>query len=119
MSASSELLKRYLENKGLAQKDLAKEWKVSTTYISQVKNGRDHLSDQRIIEVSESLGLNPAHYLIQIQAEKAKTEKERATWLKLLKSNAAVALLAIPLAKHLSGFALCTDMFKEFPSEAV
>lgn len=119
MSASSELLKMYLEKQRLAQKDLAKEWSVSTTYISQVKNGRDHLSDQRVIEVSESLGLNPAHYLIQIQAEKAKTEKERATWLKLLKSNAAVVLLAAPLTKHFSDFASCIDMFKETPSEAV
>ncbi len=107
MSISAELLKRYLKHKGLAQKELAALWSVSETYISQVKNGRDELTDERIITVAEELGENPAAYLIQIQADKSKTAKERATWLKLLQSNAAAALLAMPLIKSIPDFASC------------
>lgn len=114
MTISAELVKRYLEANDLAQNALAAKWDVSEAYITGVIKGRSKLSDDKIIELAEALGLNPAAYLIQMQAEKSKTEKERATWLKLLQSNAAAALLAMPLIKSIPDFASCIDMFKEF-----
>lgn len=107
MNVSRELLEKYIRAKGVNQRAIADEWSVTETYVSRVLKGRGKLSDERIIELAEALGEDPAKYLIQVQAEKAKTPKERDTWLKLLGGSAACFALALPVTRETFYFALC------------
>lgn len=96
MNYSQELLEKLQEKTGASQRGIAKLIGKSQGYLSQVKNGETHLSDELGLVIGEILEIEDTVILTKLNQEKAKSEREKKAWAKLLVSTAATGLLMMP-----------------------
>lgn len=75
-------------------------WTTSAT--SSYRTGRSQLDNRALLQVAAALGLSAAdvvRYMAQIEAERARTDEQRATWAELCRQwgghAAAVALVVL------------------------
>lgn len=59
---------------------LAKYWAVSKQHISEYRNGKRTLGDERALEVARILGINPVEVFIAIQCQRAKSDQVKQVW---------------------------------------
>lgn len=63
---------------------LAKKLGLSQTGLSNYRTGRSRMDDDVALKVSEILGIAPIVVIAHANAERAKTEEQRARWLSLV-----------------------------------
>lgn len=83
---SFELIQTYMKAKNYTQaKQAALDLGYSEGFVSKVKDGKKNISEESAIYIAERCGLDVSEVLIKLQAEKAKSESEKAAWLTMLK----------------------------------
>lgn len=101
MNYSQSIIERLQKEKNLSQSDIAEIFGVKQPFIAKVKAGEKHLSQENGLKAGDVLGISDEEIIMNLGMEKAKTERERNAWLKLMTGTAAAALLtttgAIPL----------------------
>jgi transcriptional regulator with XRE-family HTH domain len=68
---------------------LAKRLGVSQQTISSYRTGRSRLDDDMALTVAEALGVNPMRVIADANAERAKTEEQKARWLAVAEKYSA------------------------------
>lgn len=63
---------------------LAKALGLSQTGLSNYRTGRSRMDDDVALKVAEILGLHPLQVIASANAERAKTEEQKARWLSLM-----------------------------------
>jgi len=116
-----ELIQAYMTIKNYSQdKQVAADLGFDRSMISKIRTGVKKLPDDSAIYIANRCGMDVDEVLIKLQAEKAKTEPEKAAWTNMLKKykhgiNPAISLLISGLLldfDHTFNFAYCTDMLK-------
>lgn len=83
---SYELIEAYMKAKNYSQaKQAAMDLGFSDAYVSNLKTGKKKLAEESAIYIAERCGMDVSEVLIKLQAEKAKSESEKAAWLTMLK----------------------------------
>jgi predicted transcriptional regulator len=80
---------------------LARLMGTSEGGISNYRNGRSHLDNQKAMKAAELLGQDAGAIFALVNAERAKTEQERAVWAEIFEKLGGIAasvLLAIGAA---------------------
>jgi len=90
MSYSQELIEQ-AQKSGLKIIEIAEIIGSSQPWVSRVKRENKRLTEEQVIKLAETLGLDTDQELIKLQIETAKTEKERAIWVKLLNTLIATS----------------------------
>ena len=90
MSYSQELIEQ-AQKSGLKIIEIAEIIGSSQPWVSRVKRENKRLTEEQVIKLAEKLGLDTDQELIKLQIETAKTEKERAIWVKLLNTLIATS----------------------------
>lgn len=90
MSYSKELIEQ-AQKSGLKIIEIAEIIGSSQPWVSRVKRENKRLTEEQVIKLAEQLGLDTDRELIKLQIETAKTEKERAIWVKLLNTLIATS----------------------------
>ncbi|TDP40704.1 uncharacterized protein DUF3693 [Idiomarina aquatica] len=98
MSYSQELIEQ-AQKSGLKIIEIAEIIGSSQPWVSRVKRENKRLTEEQVIKLAEQLGLDTDRELIKLQIETAKTEKERAIWVKLLNTLIATSAFVSASAK--------------------
>lgn len=105
MSYSKELLEKYKAAKGYeSDRQAAMALSVAAPFLTQIKDGRRHWSDEKAIYLAEQCGIDPREALASIALDKAAPE-HRQLWADIVKrlrlDVSAVAAFAAVGAHHL------------------
>lgn len=91
-----ELIEIYMKTKGYSQaKQASSDLGISGAQITRIKTGERKIDEETAIYIAERCGLDVSEVLIKLQAEKAKSEPEKAAWTEILKKYKAHALESI------------------------
>lgn len=113
---SYELIKAYMNAKNYSQdKQAAMDLALSKQMVSMIKAGDRFLTEETAIYIAERCNLDVSEVLIRLQAEKAKSESEKAAWLTMLKKynnginpmNSVALSGLLALITYKLDFALC------------
>lgn len=113
---SYELIEAYMKTKNYTQaKQAAIDLGFSNSFVTKLKTGEKKIADESAIYIAERCGMDVHEVLIQLQAEKARTEHEKETWLGMLKKykhgiNPTMSIIISGLLLQFSNvidFALC------------
>ena len=116
---SYELIEAYMKAKNYSQaKQAALDLGFSNSFITKLKQGEKKIAEESAIYIAERCGMDVNEVLIKLQAEKAKSDIEKAAWTDMLKkykhginpmnSVALTGLLA--LITYKLDFALCHNL---------
>ena len=92
MTYSQELIEK-AQKDGLKIIEIAEIIGSSQPWVSKVKRDNKRLTEEQVIKLAEHLGMNPEQELVKLQIDTAKSEKEKAIWVKLLKTLIATSAL--------------------------
>lgn len=91
-----ELIEKYMALKCYSQaKQAAADLGMSPQMATMIKRGERNLPEETAIYIAETCGLDVNEVLLKLQAEKAKSEKERSVWTDMLKKYKARAMESI------------------------
>lgn len=116
---SYELIEAYMKVKNYSQaKQAALDLGFSNSFITKLKQGEKKIAEESAIYIAERCGMDVNEVLIKLQAEKAKSDTEKAAWLAMLKKynngmNATMSLVISGLLLHtkpLYNFAYCNNV---------
>ena len=80
-----ELLEAVKERRGITSDyALAKVLGVTQSAVSSYRTGRSRIDDDVALTVAEILQMHPMQVIAAANAERAKTEEQRARWLSLM-----------------------------------
>lgn len=83
---SYQLIEAYMKAKNYTQaKQAAMDLGYSDAFVSNLKTGKKNISEESAIYIAEKCGMDVSEVLIRLQAEKAKSESEKAAWKDMLK----------------------------------
>ena len=75
------VIRKYREDKGLSQEELAEEAGLHRTYISLVERGHRNISVDALSQIAEALGVYPSRLMSDAEKEPetaaVRTEKKR------------------------------------------
>jgi len=116
---SKTLIDTYMRERKLSQyKQAATELGISKSYLSDICNDRNQLTDEQGIFIATECNLDPAEVLLKLAEARAKTPKAKSIWAAAVKnyctgakaaSCAGLGLIAAFTAANLK-FALCVVM---------
>ncbi|MCH7373240.1 DUF3693 domain-containing protein [Aeromonas sp. MR16] len=87
---SKALIQAYMRAKNLTQlKEVAEKLGYSTSYITELHQGRREFTDESAISIAKEIGLDELEVIISLQAVRAKTPETRAAWYDALKKYCA------------------------------
>ena len=110
---SKELIELYMKRKNYAQKkQMAADLQISTSYLSDINNGRREFTDETAICIAVECELDPQEVVMRLAEARAKTPEAKNVWTQVLKrycAGAEAAVCAGLLALFYPGFdfALC------------
>lgn len=91
-----ELIEIYMKTKGYSQaKQVAADLGISEAQITRIKKNERKIDEETAIYIAEACELDVNEVLLKLQAEKAKSEKERSAWTDMLKKYKARAMESI------------------------
>lgn len=91
-----ELIEIYMKTKGYSQaKQAGVDLGISGAQITRIKTGERKIDEETAIYIADTCGLDVSEVLLKLQAEKAKSEKERTVWSDILKKYKARAMESI------------------------
>lgn len=96
-----DLLEKYKQKLGIKTDYEAAEALgfANNSFISRVKSGTRHFSDEKIVEMSLVVGIEPHKALIKVHVERAKDSSVRSAWEEAAKKLASVcAVCALGLS---------------------
>lgn len=104
MSYSAELFERYKAAKGYgSDRQAALALGVAAPFITQIRDGKRHWSDEKAIHLAEQCGIDPREALAGIALDKAAPE-HRELWAEIVKrlrlDVSAVAAVGVLLSQH-------------------
>lgn len=87
---SKTLIQAYMRAKNLTQlKEVAEKLGFSTSYITELHQGRREFTDESAISIAKEIGLDPLEVIISLQAVRAKTPETKEAWYDALKKYCA------------------------------
>lgn len=100
MSFSENLIDLFKEKKGLeTDKDAGEAIpKMGKQNLYAVRKGKIHLTEEQALWIAEQCALDAAQVLVELAAEKSKTDTAKAVWSSLAKKLKAAASAAIVAA---------------------
>lgn len=91
-----ELIEIYMKTKGYSQaKQAAMDLGIDPSQITRFKKGDRKIEEETAIYIAKRCGLDVSEVLIKLQAEKAKSETEKAAWAEILKKYKTAAMESI------------------------
>lgn len=99
MIFSYELTQKYKAFKGYSQDKqiVADVSGLTTGNLSDIKNGRRHLTANQVIFICNEIGMDFKPALIELAKEKAKTKEEKAAWTEVAKKISAACVAGLLL----------------------
>lgn len=98
---SKELIELYMSRKNYSQqKQMAADLKISSSYLSDINNGRREFTDTTGIYIAIECELDPAEVVAKLAEARAKTTEEKTVWANVIKKYRASAVTS-------AGAALC------------
>lgn len=70
---------------------LAARLSLTRGYVSKLRTGRDHMSQELAMQVADLLGMHRAIVLLDLEKERAKDDSMRALWQEITKGFWQVA----------------------------
>jgi transcriptional regulator with XRE-family HTH domain len=90
---SKELIELYMNCKNYTQqKQMAADLKISSSYLSDINNGRREFTDTAGIYIAIECGLDPAEVVSKLAEARAKTTQEKSVWADVVKKYRASAV---------------------------
>ncbi len=87
---SKALIQAYMRAKNMTQlKEAAEALGFSTSYITELNQGRREFTDETAIYIAKEIGLDELEVIISLQAVRAKTPETKAAWYDALKKYCA------------------------------
>lgn len=120
---SKELIEMYMTRKNYAQqKQMAADLRISSSYLSDINNGRREFTDETAIYIALECGLDPQEVVMKLAEARAKTPEAKNVWAQVLKrycagAEAAVCAGLLALCHPIYDFALCPVTLKSQPIE--
>lgn len=117
MSYSADLLERYKAAKGFgSDRQAAIALGVAPPFMTQIKDGRRHWSDDKAIHMAEACGIDPREALAGIALDKAAPE-HRELWADIVKrlrlDHVCAAVVAL-LGAQIINSAQCNGKSKRY-----
>lgn len=100
MNFSNELIDKYKEITG-AKSDAAAAADVphmTRMNLSAIRKGERHLTEEQAMWLAQQCALDAAQVLVELAAEKSKTDTAKAVWCELAKKLKAAASAAVVVA---------------------
>ena len=90
---SKELIELYMSRKNYSQqKQMAADLKISSSYLSDINNGRREFTDTTGIYIAIECELDPAEVVAKLAEARAKTTEEKSVWANVIKKYKASAV---------------------------
>lgn len=95
---SKTLIQAYMRAKNMTQlKEAAEALGFSTSYITELNQGRREFTDETAIYIAKEIGLDELEVIISLQAVRAKTPETKAAWYDALKKYCSSTGTALAL----------------------
>lgn len=107
--ALGKRLKKERNAKGLTQGELGKRLGISPQQVQKYEMGINRVSVSRLVQITEILGLNIEHIMLELSQSKQKKSRISTT---LHKANEETLSTLIPNFKHIDDHALIIDIAK-------
>lgn len=92
---SKELITLYMNCKNYTQqKQMAADLKISSSYLSDINNGRREFTDETAIYIAIECELEPQEVVMRLAEARAKTPEAKSVWASVLKEYCAGAKAA-------------------------
>lgn len=99
MNYSAELIDKWIEHTGQSATELANKLEVNRSLISRIRKNLQHLTNEQALYIAADLNLSEVEVLGRLMHDKAKSDKERAAWLKLCSHGLASVGLVVMLVR--------------------
>lgn len=95
---SKTLIQAYMRAKNMTQlKEAAEALGFSTSYITELNQGRREFTDETAISIAKEIGLDPAEVMISLHAVRAKSDEAKKEWYEILKKYCGAYAAALVL----------------------